>query len=590
MIVKMQKITLLVEENHRQGALEKLRKLGVLHIHYVKNPASDDIHSIETELANVQKAEQLIGEEAAAQDEANVAKAPEYVKKILSLAREKETLSRVLEEHQEKRKWFDNWGAVSCDSLQKLKESGIIVRFYIADKNAVKKIPADKMIHIVKEEQGTVYFAFFTESLDEHLDFKQDFMPNAELSSFEADIAKTENDIAQIYSQLKNLSKVGNSLHAYQEDLEKRLEFSKVKYSMGEVENIAYLQGFCPNESISKIKKATKEEGWAYLIDEPDEPFEVPTLLRQPKWLRIVNPIFDFMGALPGYKELDISLWFLLFFSLFFGIIIGDAGYGLIFLLASFYFSKKMKDAPREPFILLNVLSVATIIWGVVSGNWFGFEKIGQLPFLNLLIIDQMNAFIVANQIFMMYLCFLIAAIHLTVAHGLNAFKYMNSPVALAELGWICVVWTLFFAAGNLVLKKTFPGFMAFVFFIGVVMILVFANYQKNILKGVGKTLSSLPLDIISSFSDVMSYLRLFAVGYATVTVASSFNGIAAQLGFGSVAAGFISALILLFGHSLNIILALMSVVVHGIRLNMLEFSGHLNMQWSGRPYTPFKE
>ena len=115
-------------------------------------------------------------------------------------------------------------------------------------------------------------------------------------------------------------------------------------------------------------------------------------------------------------------------------------------------------------------------------------------------------------------------------------------------------------------------------------------NFQKNVFKGIAKTLSSLPLDIISSFSDVVSYLRLFAVGYATVTVALSFNGMAGQLGFGSVVTSLISSLILFLGHSLNIILALMSVIVHGIRLNMLEFSGHLNMQWSGRPYAPFKE
>ena len=590
MIVKMQKITLLVEYKHREVALKKLRELGVLHIHYVKNPSSNDINSIETELANVEKAQLLISEENAPQEEANLEQALSYTEKILSLAQEKDTLLRELEEHQEKRRWFQNWGAVSYASLQTLKEAGITVRFYIANKNPVKNIPADKIIHVAKEEQGTVYFAFFTESAEEHLEFKQDLMPNVELASLEAGITETEQKIENIERELKYLSKVQNSLRAYQGDLEKRLEFSKVMHSMGEAENIAYLQGFCPVDSIPQIKNAAKEDGWAYLIQEPDEPFEVPTLLRQPKWLRIVNPIFSFMGALPGYNELDISFWFLLFFSLFFGMLIGDAGYGLIFLLASFYFSKKMKNAPREPFILINVLSVATIIWGIISGNWFGFQKIGQLPFLNLMIIDQMDAFADANQMFIMYLCFFIAAIHLSVAHGISAVKYINSPVAIAELGWICVVWTLFFASGTLVLNKSFPGFMVVVFLVGVVMILLFANFQKNIFKGMTTTLTSLPLDIISAFSDVVSYLRLFAVGYATVAVASSFNDMAGHMGFSSMAASFMSVLILFLGHSLNIILALMSVIVHGIRLNMLEFSGHLNMQWSGRPYAPFKE
>ncbi len=589
MIVKMQKVTLLVEDKNREVALKKLRELGVLHIHNVRNPSSDNINLIETELASAEKAKRLIGEENIPRKVTNPENASIYIEKILSLAEEKDRLLRELEEHHEKMRWFQTWGAISYASLQKLIEAGITVRFYMADKNAIKNIPAEKKIHLVKEERGTIYFAFFTETPDDHLDYKQDFMPNVELSYLEDHITKTQDRIEKIDSELRELSNIRNMLETYSVDLEKRLEFSKVMYSMGKVENIAYLQGFTPVENIASIIKTAKEDGWAYLIQEPDEPFEVPTLLHQPKWLRIVNPIFNFMGALPGYNELDISFWFLLFFSLFFGILIGDAGYGLIFLLASFYFSKKMKDAPREPFLLLKVLSVTTIIWGVISGNWFGYQKIGQLPFLNFMIVNQMDAFVDANQMFIMYLCFLIAAIHLTVAHGLSAVKYINSPVALAEVGWIFVVWTLFFAANNLVLKKAFPSFMTFVFLVGVLMILLFANFQKNILKGVTKSLSNLPLNIISSFSDVVSYLRLFAVGYATITVAVSFNSMAGQLGFSSAVTSLISAFILLLGHSLNIILALMSVIVHGIRLNMLEFSGHLNMQWSGRPYDPFK-
>jgi V/A-type H+-transporting ATPase subunit I len=87
----------------------------------------------------------------------------------------------------------------------------------------------------------------------------------------------------------------------------------------------------------------------------------------------------------------------------------------------------------------------------------------------------------------------------------------------------------------------------------------------------------------------VVSYLRLFAVGYATVVLATTFNGMAAEGAHGFVG-GLMAALILFAGHALNIILAMMAVVVHGIRLNMLEFSGHLGMQWSGKKYDPFSE
>jgi V/A-type H+-transporting ATPase subunit I len=205
-------------------------------------------------------------------------------------------------------------------------------------------------------------------------------------------------------------------------------------------------------------------------------------------------------------------------------------------------------------------------------------------------VIEQINSFAENNTLFMMYLCFLIGIIHLSIAHVLNAVKMINSLKVLAEVGWIALLWTLFFVAGNLVLAKPFPFFTPYLFILGLLLTLVFSNFQKNVFKGIGTTMGDLPLSIISSFSDIVSYLRLFAVGYASVTVAASFNGMALEGGIHSILSGIIAALILFLGHSLNIVLGILAVVVHGIRLNMLEFSGQLNMQWSGRNYQPFKE
>jgi V/A-type H+-transporting ATPase subunit I len=287
---------------------------------------------------------------------------------------------------------------------------------------------------------------------------------------------------------------------------------------------------------------------------------------------------------------------FLLFFSLFFAMIVSDAGYGLIFVALGLFAQKKFgAKAPKEPFFLLYVLGGATMFWGLVSGNWFGAEGIGTLPIFEWALIREISAFPAeaeqaANLNFMMYLCFFIGAVHLSVAHGMRAFRYMNSPKALAEIGWIAIVWTLFFVAGTLVLGKEFPGIGMPLLIGGSALVLLFANFQKNIIKGALVTLGDLPLTIISSFSDVVSYLRLFAVGYASVTVAASFNNMAVGEGISSFVAGLMAAITLFLGHGLNIVLCLMGVIVHGVRLNMLEFSGHMNMQWSGQEYLPFRE
>lgn len=590
MIVKMKKVTLLLSARDKEKALVDLRKLGVLHIHHIKNPVSEDIQFLENEIDNVNRALRIIGDTEPSKNKIEADEAPVLVEKILSLAQKREAVARELEEHNETHKWFDTWGAVSYASLQELKQAGVFVRFYVADKSAFKKIDPAKNVQIAKEEQNTVYFAHFSNSEDDRLEFKEELCPPVELSELEAQMTQARSEIEKIGQELTEMSGVSPALNDYLLRLQKRLQLSQVRDGMGDMEEIAYMQGFCPVDTVPALQDLANKNGLAYVIDDPDDPADVPTLTRNPKPIGIIKPLFDFMGTLPGYNEQDVSFVFLLFFSVFFAILIGDAGYGLVFLLATMFFAHKKKDAPREPFFLMYVLSGTTIIWGIITGTWFGAESIARLPFFNMFIIDKINSFAADNQLFLMYLTFIIGAIHLSVARALAAAQKIKSPTAIAEIGWIFILWGLFFVAGNLVLGKDMPGFTYWLFIIGSTLVAVFANFQKNILKGILLSLGNLPLDIIGSFSDVVSYLRLFAVGYATVIVATSFNNMALGNGVSSVVAGISAALILVLGHALNIILGMLAVIVHGVRLNMLEFSGQIGMQWSGKPYEPFKE
>jgi len=326
----------------------------------------------------------------------------------------------------------------------------------------------------------------------------------------------------------------------------------------------SYLQGFCPVDKLDDITTLSKSTGFGYLIEEPTDTDDVPTLVRNPKWIRIIQPVFQFMNTVPGYKEFDISPWFLMFFSLFFAMLIGDAGYGCVFAVITFLAQRKFKKIPREPFILLYVLSFATTIWGILTGTWFGTSH---------------TAYINTSTNSMIYFCFIIGAVQLTLAHLITAFKRINSFQSLSDLGWILTIWGLFFIAGKLVAARPFPDFARYILIAGVALIFLFTKDRANI-----------PLKVIGSFADVVSYIRLFAVGYASLILARTFNTMALELGFNSILTGFIAAFILFTGHALNITLGLMAVIVHGIRLNMLEFSGQMGMEWSGKEYKPFKE
>ena len=131
--------------------------------------------------------------------------------------------------------------------------------------------------------------------------------------------------------------------------------------------------------------------------------------------------------------------------------------------------------------------------------------------------------------------------------------------------------------------------FTIWFFAIGALPIIMFSHPEQKFFKGVLSSIAGLPLSIINGFSDIISYIRLYAVGLATVLMAASFNEMAIGSGISTVASGIGAVIILILGHGLNMILAGMAVIVHGVRLNMLEYAGHAGVEFSGNEYNPFK-
>jgi len=589
MIVKMKEVTLVVNGRNRDDALSALRKLGVLHVRSTMQESTEDISTIGSLQGTVDKALAVLDPYTAGK----VKKAKDMqpvVQDIITYQSELATMRTRLSELEQTCQWYNWFGRVSGESIDVLKNQGVHIRFYQTDKAGLKTVSPDRQVYVAGEQGGTVYCALISDSPDDVLDFKEMPMPDTEYGQLKKDITLAQKDIAALEKKLHGMAAYKEALAAYRKQLDKRLEYARVRAGMGNDEDFAYVSGYCPADATDSLKQCADKESWAYIIADPDNLRDVPTLLRNPRWLRIVQPLFDFMGTLPGYHELDVSFAFLAFFSLFYAILIGDAGYGLVFLAGTLFLSRKFKDAPQEPFYLMYLLSAATILWGLLSGTWFGSEQLAQLPVLRDCVLPQLDSFSDSSQNFVMQLTFTIGAIHLSIARLMSAFKRMNSPTAIAELGWIAIIWGIYFVANNLILSVPLNSAVIPLVAGGAAVVALFANFQKNIVKGFLLSLGNLPLDIISSFSDVVSYIRLFAVGFATVIVASSFNDMAAGVGFNSILSGVMVSVILVFGHGLNIILGLMAVLVHGVRLNMLEFSGHCNLEWSGRNYMPFKE
>jgi V/A-type H+/Na+-transporting ATPase subunit I len=370
-------------------------------------------------------------------------------------------------------------------------------------------------------------------------------------------------------------------------DLREELEFAQVVAGMGRHGEIQTLQGFCPAGEVRRIHAGARHKGWGLLVEDVPTEEEAPTLIRNPFWIRIIQPVYRFLGTLPGYGEFDVSFWFLASLSLFFAMLVGDGGYGVFFFLVTFLLRRRFSNAPVEVFVLFYVFSTATILWGLLSGTWFGIEAFSRSPLLRWAIVPSLYSY-ADNQEFMIRLCFTLGVLHLTIAHLVKGTRKIRSLGVLSEVGWIAILWGLFFLADYLVLGKPMPAFTPYLLLSGVFLAAVFSNPRKGLLRSSLSGFADLPLRIINSFSDLVSYIRLFAVGYATLVVATSFNQMAAGIGW-DFSWGIPAFFIALLGHGMNLLLALMAVIVHGVRLNMLEFSSHLGMGWTGYRYDPFR-
>jgi len=590
MIVRMKKITILLSQRYTSVALTSLRKLGLLHIKHMQKPHADYITSLEHKISFVDKAQAILEDRKVKEESFEGKDISLSIKEIISLEGKKQELNARLGKLNEELSWYGDWGNVSYSMLNELNKSAVFIRLYMCSKAYFRKIQKDNLVYTLRRKKGSLYVAHLSGDPDSKLDLPEIEVPQHDLRTARRRIYSLRAELKKISSKLDEFSKYKKGIFEYKKELYKKMEFCQVRFGMKESEGISVLSGFCPQESVSRIEEVAKVQGWAFIAEEPKADKDTPTLIRNPKWVDIIKPIFNFMGTLPGYKEYDISFWFLLFFSIFFAMLIGDAGYGFLFLILTFLAQKKLKSNYKEPFFLMYILSITTIVWGAITGTWFGAEKIATLPFLNFLVIDKVNSFVVTNQNYMIYLCFLIGAVQLSIAHLVRAFRFMNSLVALSQVGWICILWAAFFIACQFVLNKPSSSMVLPLVVPGVILVLLFSYPQRNILKGILLSAGRLPLSAVSCFSDIVSYLRLFAVGYASVVLATTCNQMALASGVDSIVKGVIAAFILFFGHSINIILGLLAVVVHGIRLNMLEFSGHLEMEWAGKPYRPFKE
>ncbi|MDR0583402.1 MAG: V-type ATP synthase subunit I [Treponema sp.] len=623
----MKKVSLVVMEREREASLEKLREVGVLHVEK-KNVSSDALGAMLEKRARLRNALGIVRRYSASKaGGALAADADDMVRRILGMGNEKKILQDQIMYQAKERRRLEGWGDFDHKALASLAAQGItLIPYELPWKTYDSLGEETKLIVIFRDKRGVRAFA-----LSEIAGTPPFTFPVLSLSGIDGRMTEIWRRIAEIEAELARMALRRGVMEAELALLQERIEFETANAGMETLEEssaqstVSWLCGFVPHDSLGLLKRAAAENGWALVCADAEAADRPPTLVRNNAAVRIIQPLFSFLGTIPGYQEYDISLSYLIFFCLFFAMIFGDAAYGLLLFAASLaaglFFRKKGGKVPDAAKLFM-LLSCCTVVWGAITGSWFAAPVERLPPFLRALIIPPFNntgplaAFSpVLRKVFdlpaevpvddlktrwnIQFLCFTVGAAQLVWGRSKNIRKLLPSLTALAQAGWLIMMVGLYFLVLFMLLKMRLPSFAVYLIGGGLALYFVFAEQNGgNFFKNIGKSFAnflSIFLNAVGSFADIISYIRLFAVGLAGSIIAQSFNSMAIPAeGFGALGLGFFlrvfaAGMILVFGHALNIVMNALSVIVHGVRLNLLEYAGnHLGMEWSGYAYKPF--
>lgn len=608
MIVKMKKATLLCLDSCRIEALEDLRELGVLHVETVRRSEAEDFEAVSKELASIDRVANLLTNYKPS-GVASLSGKEAYEKASSWLDAEAAAAKR-LDSLQRERERLEPWGEFDVKAFESLKAKGIHVYLCVGSQDEINKLPEGAAVSVVGEGKGSLCYAVVSEKPLDPLAIRAIQLPQSSLSQLDVEIGKALEDLAKAKASLSELASCAKAVAAYRKELAEKSEFILHRDSMAVSGAVAYFQGYVPADLEAKLVAAAKEKGWGLLLSDPTDEDAPPTLLKNPQWMKVIDPLFEMVGISPGYKEFDVTAFFLVFFTIFFGMIVADSGYAIGFLaiafLARFFLVKD--PAMKTPLNLFTLLSCAALTWGLLTGTFFGIPPallkehglwfLAGIPMLA----DPANspfALEIGHKFgihdvselpdkFIQWFCFFLAALHLSAARLFRTLaEIRHNWRAVADLGWALIIWANFFTAVNLIVfNGSFPSWGIWLYVASVVLIVGSIDWRH------ASHAMHLPFALIGSFVDVLSYIRLFAVGMSGLFIAKCFNnmGVMAYDAVSNIAViGIIfGAVVVLFGHLMNIALASLGVLVHAIRLNALEFSNQMELQWTGVKYKPF--
>ncbi|MCD8181915.1 MAG: ATPase V [Bacteroides sp.] len=599
----MKKLTFLVFHKEYETFLEQIRELGVVHIVEKQRGEMDDTLQQFMQKRNLYKnmlqsmynlAEKQPEEAVHAEQTADaVIEAYEDLQtRIQELNQQLPTVNKDIAQ-------MEIWGNFDWEAVRKLEDAGWYVQFYTCPERDYDEAWAEEYSAIVvKENGGRLYFVTVTPQ-PAQLDMEPLRLPSLSLLELTRKKEEIEAQIVQADADMKAFCRANyRTLEYYSHQLDGDIDLLKVKLNSEQKAEgaVVLLEGWIPEDNEADVRKLLDDSGVYYEVRNATREDNAPIKLKNNAFTRMYEVLTKMYG-MPDYAEFDPTPILAPFFSLFFAFCMGDAGYGLVLIALGFFLKKKMSKSMRGMMNLVITLGIFTAVIGAVLGTFFG------VSLFDLEIPEKLKQFMIVGKIGetsydkQMLLALIIGVVHISIAMTVKAIGQtvrFGFKESLSAWGWLLLV-VGFICTGGLSFFKVISedvSTWAFIVIGGIAAIGIYLlnNIHRNVFVNIGAGVWDTYNMATGLMGDILSYIRLYALGLAGAMLGGVFNQLAFMVNdaAGPAIGWLFCGLILVFGHSLNIAMSCLSAFVHPLRLTFVEYFKNSGYNGKGEAYNPF--
>ena len=603
MITPMTKLTMLIYHRDYNQFLNELREHGVVHVHAKKQTLQDEnMKAKMAEMKHVSNTIKLLEKDnksTSQQDNKSIdLKNAELLAFIDSKFTEIDSIQQQIASLQKDDNAYNVWGNFPEEDIKKIQSNNWDLRFFsVPNSKYDEKWEQEFNAFLINEISGFKYFTTLTAKGKEvNIDAEKYHFPSMSKSEITAQIEELKNKVEEIRQYLSEVSADAIAkLNDYKIAVKDDADFYKVSEAASKLadDKIMMLEGWVPTEIEKDTISWLSEREIYFEATEPEKNVDNPPIkLKNRRFARLFEMIGN-MYSIPTYWELDMTPFFAPFFVMFFGFCMGDLGYGALICIITLalILSRKLKGM-SDILWLGFFLGFGTVIMGTISGTFFGVPllEVEGIP-----IVDKLKGIMFQpDGIYSAFYVSLIIGVF-QILFGMclkiiNQIKLFGFGAAVSTIGWVILL------LGGIVTFLIDGIGIPFYACLGVGAVLIYLlngplNSFVAPLKNIGSGLWDTYNMATGLLGDVLSYIRLFALGLSGSILGLVFNDLAMNMKPDIPVLGtIVMLLILVFGHTMNIALSALSAFVHPMRLTFVEFYKNSGFVGGAKQYEPFKK